>query len=360
MRRSLLKHSNLALLLAAILLLPACAENIPPYFGGDTDTSTDGDSDSDSDSDSDTDSDSDLDSDSDSDTDVDTETEYDCSTLPPGPFEIYQVPQAIASEDLGFDADGNLVGSDDTAIFRSPYGGSPQLWVSGTNFRAGLRMLPTGDAIYCDDNANTLVRVDQEGNKHVINIPGLSYPNGLTVDQDGYAYVTSHNSGQVFRVEPYSGAYTQIASGLSSPNGITFNEDYTALYIGCFDGDPRIWKIPIDGDGNPGVMEVFATGVGSGYLDGLGVDICGNLYVCDYACMGNWDDTCIYRISPEGVVLTPAPFVQSTGYGQYLPNMEWGTGLGGWLPNTLYFSGGWEHHVWAADIGVPGKAKVYP
>ncbi len=345
------------ILLAGFSLVASCGVDMPPYYGDDTDSSSD--SDGDSDTDTDTDSDGDSDADSDTDGDVDTDTTYDCDNLPPGPFDITQIAGAIASEDLAFDADGNLIGSDDTAIFRSPMGGSPSLWVSGTYFRAGMRLLPSGDLVYADDNQNILVRVDQDGLKHNIVISGLAYPNGITVDRDGFVYVTSHNSGHVFRVDPYSGEHTTIASGMTSPNGITFNADYTALYIGEFDGNPVIWTLPIDADGNPGDLEVFADGVGSGYLDGMGVDACGNLYVCDYECFGDWDDTCIYKISPEGDVLDPAPFINSS-FHQYLPNMEWGAGSGGWEYKTLYFSGGWEHHVWSADIGVPGKPRVYP
>jgi len=341
---SLLATSSLSWMLG-------CSVDLPPYYGEDG-------GDADADSDSDTDSDSDADTDSDSDSDSDSDGDYDCANLPAGPFGITEVPGAIASEDVAFDDAGNLIGSDDTAIFRSPFGGSPSLWVTGTNFRAGLRMLPSGDLVYCDNNQNILVRVDEYGTKHNIVISGLSYPNGLTVDQAGFVYVTSHDSGHVFRVDPYTGDYTTIVSGMSSPNGIVFNEDYTALYIGNFDGNPVIWRLPIDGDGNPGALETYATGVGSGWLDGLAVDACGNLYVCDYQCLGDWDDTCVYKIEPGGVVGT-SPIINSS-FHQYLPNMDWGSGIGGWKTQTLYFSGGWEHKVWAVDIGVPGKPGVYP
>jgi len=142
-----------------------------------------------------------------------------------------------------------------------------------------------------------------------------------------------------------------LASGMSSPNGITFNEDYTALYIGEFYGDGRIHKLPIDGDGNPGTMENWTDPIGSGGLDGLGVDICGNVYVCDYG------DSIIYRISSDGQDVVP---LINPGGGTYMPNFQWGVGFAGWKFNSIYIPEGWQHYLREVDIGVPGKPRVYP
>ena len=38
----------------------------------------------------------------------------------------------------------------------------------------------------------------------------------------------------------------------------------------------------------------WSTGVGTGWHDGLAVDACGNVYMCDY------NVTAIYRITPDG------------------------------------------------------------
>jgi hypothetical protein len=363
-----MKHPMALLLIAAIASLgsAACGETEPFFVAsdidsdGDSDSDNDGDSDSDTDTDTDVDTDIDTDVDTDSDTDADTDadTDYNCDDLLPGTLDITQVGNSIASEDLAFDADGNLIGSDDWALYKSPYSGSPALWVSNTEFRAGLKALPTGDVVYCDDQAGTIVRVDGESGAQTTVMTGLEYPNGITVGQDGLVYFTEHNAGDVWQLDPYSGDHTLIASGMSNPNGITFNEDYTALYIGEFCHDGTIWKLPIDEEGNAGALEVFAEDVGSGCNDGIGVDICGNVYVCDYMCLGDWDDTCIYRISPDGVV-EPTPFIDASWH-QYLPNLDWGSGLGGWDEMSIYMAGGWEHHTYEVYVGVPGKPRVYP
>ena len=68
--------------------------------------------------------------------------QYDCDDLPKGPFNLKPLVGPVASEDLAFDAEGNLVGSDDTTIFKSPYSGSPVPFVPSFEFRAGLRFTP--------------------------------------------------------------------------------------------------------------------------------------------------------------------------------------------------------------------------
>jgi len=347
--------------------LAACAQSAPYFLApstdsdsdSDSDTDTDTESDTDTDVDTDTDTDIDTDTDVDTDTDTDTGTEYDCSAeLIPGTLDITQVGNAIASEDLAFDADGNVIGSDDYAIFKSPYSGDPSLWVANTNFRAGIKALPTGDIVYCDDQAGAIVRVDADTGVKTNVMTGLDYPNGITVGQDGLVYFTEHDAGDVWQLDAYTGDHTLIASGMTNPNGITFNEDYTALYIDEFCGSGNVYKLPIDAEGVAGELEVFASDVGSGCNDGVGVDVCGNVYVCDYNCMGEWDDTCIWRISPEGIV-DPTVFINASWH-QYLPNMDWGSGLGGWDDKSMYMAGGWEKHVYEVYVGIPAKPRVYP
>ena len=216
------------MMLSITCLMFACSVNLPGFinlYDGGSDSDSDGDSDSDSDSDSDT----------DTHTDVDTDTEYDCDNLPTGPLTLTTIGggNIIASEDLAFDAEGNVVGSNDSAIFKSTYSGIPSVFVDPINFRAGMRMLPDGNLIVCNNYSGTLVRIEQDGAQHTI-LSGLQYPNGLTIGMDGFIYFTEHDSGEVKRVDPYTGAFTVLQSGMHNPNGITFNEDYTALYIGEF------------------------------------------------------------------------------------------------------------------------------
>lgn len=276
---------------------------------------------------------------------------YDCNALPQGPFKLTKMDGPIASEDLAFDAYGNLVGSNDNAIFKSPYNGGPQVWVPSLNFRAGMRMLPNGHLIVCDNNKGELVRVDEEGVKHTL-VTGLSYPNGITVDLKGFIYFTEHDGNIVWRVHPFTGEKTVLTDAISSPNGVAFSPDYRTLYIGGFNGNPTVYSMSISATGIPGKLVPFAT-VGSGWHDGMATDACGNVYLADYS------TTTIWRISPDGEdakVIIDASGLQNA----YLPNMQWGSGLGGWNPMALYLPDGWNKGVFEVVIGVPAKEVAHP
>lgn len=284
---------------------------------------------------------------------------YDCDNLPEGPFTLDYAGQAIASEDLAFDAEGRLVGSDDNAIFVTPFVGPPQVFVPSIHFRAGLRYLPTGDLMIANDQRGELIRINPDGVQTVV-LSGLAYPNGLAVDMNGFIYVSEQDAARVRRVNPMTGDYTILVDGqITNPNGLTFNRTYDVLYIDGFSGVGTIYALEIGPDGTPGALTEWVTGLGSGYLDGMAVDACGNVYVCDYGLQG---DTKVYRISPDGS--DRRVIIESSGGGgwstRYLPNMDWGSGIGGWDTMTLYLPDGWDKRVYYVEIGVPAKQRPYP
>jgi hypothetical protein len=273
----------------------------------------------------------------------------DCENIPEGPFSLTSVSGPIASEDLAFDAAGNLVGSDDTTIFKTPLGGPPTVFVPNLNFRAGMRYASNGELMINNNSSGSLVRVDADGVQHVV-LSGLSYPNGMEADKNGYVYVTEHDAQRVRRIHSKTGEFTIISNQeISNPNGISFNETYDALYIAGFSGVGTVYKLPIDSDGNVGTLEVFATNVGTGWLDGIGVDACGNVYVCDYGASD------LYRISPDGQTKTVIVSSQI-----YMPNLQWGSGIGGFDAMKAYIPDGWNHDVYEVDLGVPSKPPSYP
>lgn len=278
--------------------------------------------------------------------------EYDCDNLPEGPFGLTKLDGPMASEDLAFDPYGHVIGSNDKAIFKSGYNEEPQVFVPNMKFRAGLRFLPNGHLVVCNNNKGELVRVDEEGVQHTV-LSGLSYPNGLTVDLDGWVYLTEHDANKVLRIHPFTGDYTVLTTAISSPNGVTFSPDYKTLYIGGFSGKKIIYAMSISPDGVPGKLIEWATGVGSGWLDGMAVDACGNVYIADYG------TTKILKLPPDGS--SWEVFIDGSSVdGAYLPNLQWGSGVGGWSPTSVFLPDGWNKGVFEVDIGVPGKPVPYP
>lgn len=273
-----------------------------------------------------------------------------CVKLPKGPLELTKVPGAIASEDLAFDSDGFLVGGNNQAIFKTDSKGKSKIFVPNLQFRAGMRYTPSGRLIVCDNNLGRLLAVDPDGSVSVL-MQGLKYPNGLEVDLKGWVYLSEHDASKVLRVHPYSGEYTVMTNEINNPNGMSFNVDYSILYIGSF-GSPYIYQLSISEDGIPGRLEIFADMTDTpGLLDGMGVDMCGNIYICEYGA------TDIWRVSPDGI--HKSRLVDADDSWTYLPNMQWGVAPD-WNANALYIPDGWNIGVWTVDIGIPGKPRPYP
>ena len=285
--------------------------------------------------------------------DAETEqtTPFSCLHLPQGPLELEKIDGTIAAEDLAFDGEGYLIGSDMSAVYKSAPGLPTKVLVPNLPTRAGMRLTPAGFLALNDDTQGRLLLFGPDGALDRVLAQGLAYPNGMAVDLDGFVYVTEHNAGRVLRVHPYTGEVTVLVEGLDYPNGITFNADYTRLYVGTFGGS-KIWTLTISRDGKPGRLEVFADLSDTpGQLDGMGVDACGNVYVCEYG------STDIWRIAPDGKSKTR--IVDSDPSITYLPNLQWGRGEG-WDPSSIYVPDGWNVGVWRVHVGVPSAPLPFP
>ncbi len=326
------------LLVTALVGLLACGSlagckgtSVPPYWGGgDTDTDTD----------------------IDTDVDADTDVPADCDN-PPAPdvgYTIINGPKA--TEDFAFDDEGNMIAAANGNLFKSRYDGTFELFMTGAGgFIAGLRALPNGDIVYSDVDTGTIFRVDKDTAAKTPVLSGLEYSNGIEIGLDGFIYTAEQSGNRVRRINPDTGEYSTVAEGLSNPNGLSFSPNYETLYIGSFGGG-TIWKVDIDSDGEAGPVEIFASNVGTGALDGMGVDACGNVYVCDYGAI------IIYRISPDG--LTQDPIVNLSADSSWIPNFQWGSGIGGWDENKFYVLDMSHERVYEVPVELPCKYKPYP
>ncbi|MBI2682208.1 MAG: SMP-30/gluconolactonase/LRE family protein [Acidobacteriales bacterium] len=161
-------------------------------------------------------------------------------------------------------------------------------------------------------NKDGLLTFDQHGNRRVVqqertgkinvladNYQGirLNSPNDLVYKSDGSLYFTDPPFGlpKVFddprKETPFSGIYrvgtdgkvTLLNNELTGPNGIAFSPDEKFLYIGNWDEKKKyLMRYPVNADGTLGAGEVFfdmTPAPGEDALDGIKVDVNGNLYV---------------------------------------------------------------------------------
>ena len=87
-----------------------------------------------------------------------------------------------------------------------------------------------------------------------------------------------------------------------------------------------------------------------GGLDGLNVDACGNVYVTEYV------KGLVWRFDPDGGGLAIAADLPSS----WIPNMHWGSGVGGWDPTVLYVADRDQGRLFGLEIGVLGKEVTAP
>src|SRR5688572_5777016 len=138
--------------------------------------------------------------------------------------------------------------------------------------------------------------------------------------------------------------------------------DFETPCVGRADGDPC--EVAYQGTNYPGVCfddgsgfppycltdDPIGPGGTYGGLDGMGVDACGYVYVCEFVVGIVW------RISPDGSRVEEV-FHPPT---EWIPNMQWGTGMGDWDAKTLYVIDRAPDITYEVLIDTPGKPVAFP
>jgi gluconolactonase len=166
----------------------------------------------------------------------------------------------------------------------------------------GLTFDPQGRLVLCQHGNRRVLRVSPHGDTTVIadTYEGrrLNSPNDVVCRSDGTVWFTDPPFGRpgmagdpdreldfsgVFRVD-VDGAVVLIDDTLEGPNGLAFSPDESVLYVGNWDLEHKVVvRYALDDSGSVLARDVFydmTDAPGEDALDGIKVDVEGNLYVC--------------------------------------------------------------------------------
>jgi gluconolactonase len=166
----------------------------------------------------------------------------------------------------------------------------------------GLTFDPAGRLVMCQHGNRRVLRVNPHGDTTVIadSYDGrrLNSPNDIVCRSDGSVWFTDPPFGRpgmaddpdreldfsgVFRVAT-DGEITLIDGLLEGPNGIAFSPDERTLYVGNWDESHKVvvrYELSEAGDVlDRSVLFVMTDAPGEDAIDGIKVDVEGNLYVC--------------------------------------------------------------------------------
>ena len=171
--------------------------------------------------------------------------------------------------------------------FRSPSG-----------YSNGLTFDKQGRLIACEHSNRRVSRTEPDGT--IVTLANeyqgkrLNSPNDAVVKSDGSIYFTDPPYGLrapwgipgkqelsfqgVYRILPDGNTLELLVKDLYRPNGLAFSPDEKVLYVADCEGSQAVHAFDVQPDGTLANNRVFCQILGC-YLDGIKVDVNGNLYV---------------------------------------------------------------------------------
>ena len=207
-------------------------------------------------------------------------------------------------------------------------------------------------------NASThgVWRISPDGTM-VVRLPGsaqIPFPNALAFGARSELYITDSAGGSIWRVAEDGIAREWTRHALLAPvnpndplippvgaNGIAFSPPDTLYVANTQRG--LIARVVIERDGSPGPLTTVATGVPLLTIDGIAVDVRGDIHgvVAGFALIGTHP---LVRVEPHTGTITQTP----TSVGAFDVPLGIAFATGPWDPLTVFVTNG------ALDIGVDG------
>ncbi len=201
------------------------------------------------------------------------------------------------SEGIAFNGEGTLFVSANKGLWRLDVdGAATKLADLYTNL--GVTAIGDRDLLVADfgptngfehgPNSDGIVwRITPEGEKSIAATGGMGDPNFIVIREDSSYLVSDDATNEIFLVEQ-GREVSLFTNVIDHPNGLLISPDGRTLYVAQifkslkpFIWDNRVWRIPLDQNGNPsGAPEVIAKFEGEfAGPDGFAMDTLGRLYV---------------------------------------------------------------------------------
>ena len=274
-------------------------------------------------------------------------TPQNCENLPAGPIAAVEVLNVFnGSEDLAFDGKGHIVAKNGNTIILADAAGQTTDLVDLNGQAFGLRYRPDGVLVVARPGANTVVEVAPDGTVTDL-LTNLAGPNGLYADFGGNVWMTEFQGGNVSRINP-GGSVDIIVSNVEAPNGVVFDSTREILFYTEY-SNGLIFRVDVSPGGTPTPIQV--TQIVSG-LDGLAMDVCGNLYV-----VGQQNNR-LYRIQLDAIGDAVGNAEELASFTENVANAQFGSGPG-FDPATIYVTGT-PGTVFGVAVGVAGAPVPTP
>ena len=203
------------------------------------------------------------------------------------------------------DADGNIYAVNfarqQTIGKVSPGGmGEVYLTLPGTSIANGIRFGSRGQMYLADYMEHTIYLVDPATRALTIHArePRMTQPNDIAITADDVLYASDpnwkENTGRVWRIAQ-DGTVTLALDTMGTANGIEVSPDGKILYVNE-SVQRNIWAYDIEADGSLTGKRLLIKFDDFG-MDGMRVDVDGNLYVTRYG------KGTVVKLSPQGRIL---------------------------------------------------------